>query len=104
MNAEELIAKIDDIFDGDFSKLPEERSSDEEYKRFETELGEIDIVKFCEKQIQNRDTVEFVMYFKDFNIYLALNGYYNSWTGDKWQNELFEVVPTEYKKIIYTKK
>ena len=107
MKAEEIIAKLSEIFDGDFKKLPWESSTDEEWEAFEklsNELGGCDIVCWDSRQVQNEDIAEHVLHFKGPDVYIAMHGYYNSWSGTQWENEMFEVFPEEYKRTIYKKK
>jgi hypothetical protein len=65
-------------------------------------LGKIDIV---EDDIEGRDDTYFVTYFKDLDIYLKTEGYYQSYDGTTWDEGWgTQVYPKVIEKTIYTTK
>lgn len=70
-----------------------------------SKLGEYEHVLECDRPFGEEDTQRTVILFKDHNVYLAMDGYYDSWSGGNWDGaELYEVKPvtktyTDWEKV-----
>lgn len=73
---------------------------DEEYRNL-LGLGEIEEVHLVGDREGGGDYSCKVFHFKQHNVYIKIEGYYSSYNGTDWNDNLYEVVPQEKKIIVY---
>ena len=109
MNAKEIIEELEN-----FKGTTEEQEdswwnsrsaighSDFDKTELTTKLGEFEY-KWCEKRAGNgdHDSAETVIYFKDHDIYIMLDGYYSSQEGTDFDEGEFKEVYPKTKTIEY---
>ncbi len=58
--------------------------------------GEWEYEITAERPFDEHDAQRSVFHFKDHNVYLSFDGYYDSWSGGNWDDaEFYEVKPVE---------
>ncbi len=65
-------------------------------KEIVTACGEYDYELEADRPFGQEDVQRTVLHFKEHNVYIALDGYYDSWSGGNWDcAEFYEVKPVE---------
>lgn len=93
LTAQDILKKFQEL--GDFSY--EDFANDEWPEEFSEYVGESKVVDIWGGEGQG-ENIGYVYYFKEHDIYLRIDGYYQSHYGSYWDNPPYEVKPKE--KII----
>ena len=104
MNGDEIIAAVTEIFrpEGEYddwiprSQIGNHDFSDEIEAAITEECGEWEYELTADRPFGEEDTQRTVLFFKEHNVYLAFDGYYDSWSGGNWDDaNFYEVKPVE---------
>jgi len=65
-------------------------------EKITAKLGEWEFYVTSERSMSDTDVERTVLFFKDHDVYLAYDGYHDSWNGSNWDDaEFYEVKPVE---------
>ncbi len=104
MKADELIEKLNGILRSEDDEDDWVERAEIGYGNFPSEieskitkaLGKWECVLQADRPFGEEDTQRTVFHFKKHNIYLAYDGYYDSWSGGNWDDaHFYEVKPVE---------
>lgn len=104
MKADELIKKVEDFMVENDISLDRFCYEDIDVKLLEEKVGTMEYILVAERGTTgDHDTSQTVVYFKEYDIYLSLDGYYNSQDGSNFDYAKFkEVKPKKVTTTIYS--
>ncbi len=104
MNGAEIIEKLKEILrpEGEYDDWTPYKDvghndmSDEITEELDAAFGNYEYVLTADRPFGEEDTQRTVIYFSHHDVYLALDGYYDSWSGGNWDDaDFYEVKPVE---------
>ncbi len=113
LTAEELIFRVEN-----HRPVKSEGEDDEEYgERYNGNLGTLEEVYYLSKEQKismefgeieevkrtshENEDCELILHFKDHGIFLKQTGWYTSYSGSDWNDNIYEVKPHPVTTIIY---
>lgn len=100
MKGSKLVETLKEIINDDegcyYSDLGYEGLSTEIQEAIEKKLGPFKYVLVCDRPFGEEDTQRTVVHFTDHDVYVAVDGYYDSWSGGNFDDaEPYQVCPVE---------
>ena len=100
MNSKEIIDKLKQILWDENDLNRSEFANRDISSKIEAEvtkaLGEWEYRLIADRPFGETDVQRTVIFFKEHNVFLAYDGYYDSWSGGSWDEaHFYEVKPVE---------